>query len=214
MDYFIDFAAYEPKDLYLKGHGLVHLERGEWAFTQRELAEFLCVGRQQIRDNIELLIGMNFLTQDTTQSRTQHITKVNIINYDTYQSEEPNLNPTKNPTKNPTPTQLDNPTIYTKNKRIKEKDMVARRRQIPPDFILSEKLLQFAKEHGINGNRINDVLEHFKEHHQSRGTTMLDWDKAFMTWVRNDKKFGSKNNFEKKRPPADLLKWGSSDSTG
>jgi hypothetical protein len=121
MDYFIDFAAYEPKDLYLKGHGIVHLERGEWAFTQRELAIFLNVGRQQIRDQLELLKKMDFLTQDITQSKTQHITKINIINYDTYQDTEEIYNPTKNPDKNQALTQLQpnspQTSFNTKNKR-------------------------------------------------------------------------------------------------
>lgn len=124
MDYFIDFAAYGPKDIYLKGHGMVHLERGEWAFTQRELAGFFNVGRQQIRDQLDFLRKHEFLTQDTTQSRTQHITKVKIINYDTYQDDSLNHNPTKNPKRNQASTQLQpnppSPTIYTKNKRIKE----------------------------------------------------------------------------------------------
>lgn len=134
MDYFIDFAAYEPKDIYLKGHGIVHLERGEWAFTQRELAAFFNVGRQQIRDHLEFMKKHEFLTQDTTQSRTQHITKIKIINYDTYQDDKAQRNPTKNPRRNQTPTQLQpnhtTPTIYTKNKRIKETDT------IPSDFLI------------------------------------------------------------------------------
>lgn len=200
MDYFIDFAAYEPKDMYFKGHGVVHLERGEWAFTQRELAKFFNVGRQQIRAQLELLKNTDFLTQDTTQSKTQHITKIRINKYDTYQSsdicEQPNQQPREQPCLNPTPTQLDDSTIYTKNKRNKEYMVAKRRHQLPDDFIITDSLKQYATQNGIDESRIDSVFSHFCDHHRAKGTVMLDWDAAWRTWVRNDRKFSKTNNTE------------------
>ena len=202
MDYFIDFAAYEPTSRYIPGAGNISLVRGQWAFTERELSEFFGVDRQRIRTCLKKLKEQPFINPVTNPK----FTIVSVINYDTYQSELSNTNPKINhqlTTSKPAPNPKHD-SIIIKEIKNKEKDMFARRRQLPPDFILSEKLIQFAKEHGINGNRINDVFEHFKDHHQSKGTTMLDWNKAFMNWVRNDKKFGAKDNF--KQGP-DIEKW-------
>jgi hypothetical protein len=117
---------------------------------------------------------------------------ITIINYDLYQGDGTTYSTTDGTTDSTTDgTHLNN---VNNVKNVKNKDMVAKRRQIPPDFILSDKLLQFAKTHGINGTRIQDVFAHFCEYHQSRGTVMLDWDKAFMTWVRNDEKFRGGND--------------------
>ena len=34
-----------------------------------------------------------------------------------------------------------------------------------------------------------DVLDHFRDHHLSKGTSFLDWDRAFQTWVRRQPQF-------------------------
>lgn len=202
-------ATYKPM-IQTVGYQQVPLNAGDFIFGRNKCAKETGLSVKQVRTSLQrLLSGQNVAIKTASK-----FSIVSIINWDDYQVielEKGHQTEQQRASKGPASGHKQESKESKEDKE--EKIMVARRRQIPPDFILSEKLIQFAKEHGINGNRIHDVFEHFKEHHQSRGTTMLDWDKAFMTWVRNDKKFGAKNNFEKKRPPADLLKWGSSDST-
>lgn len=98
-------------------------------------------------------------------------------------------------------------TVHNKNDKNvnneKNKDIGGeekkRRHQLPSDFILSEKLIQFAKEHGVNGDRIKSVFDHFCEHHQSRGNVMQRWDLAFRTWIRNDENFKNKRSVADKK---------------
>jgi phage replication O-like protein O len=79
-----------------------------------------------------------------------------------------------------------------------------RRRQLPIDFSLSDELKAYAEGQGINGTRVESVFAHFCDHHRAKGSTMLDWTAAWRTWVRNEKRFGSRA--DRKSPPAELLK--------
>ena len=63
-----------------------------------------------------------------------------------------------------------------------------RRRQLPPDFELTDDLNKFAIQQGINGG-ISLVFANFCDHHRAKGSAMLDWDAAWRTWVRNEVKF-------------------------
>jgi hypothetical protein len=76
-----------------------------------------------------------------------------------------------------------------------------RRHKIPPDFSLTEHLLQIANNYGLNGDRVHTVFEHFKAHHESRGSTMLNWDKAWVTWVIKDKSFAKNTKYGKEDAP-------------
>lgn len=80
-------------------------------------------------------------------------------------------------------------------KDIKKKDNTivlskkesARRKQLPPNFEVTEHHMQLAfKNQWPNPH---DEIQAFKDYHEGRGNVMLDWDKAFYTWLRNAKKF-------------------------
>lgn len=68
-----------------------------------------------------------------------------------------------------------------------------RKRKISDDFLLTEKLKTYAFNKGIFTNEVEEIFEHFKNHHGGKGTVMADWDKVWYTWVRNEIKF----NFSK-----------------
>jgi hypothetical protein len=182
-------ANHRPCKVIL-GFTEIELEPGQFVFGRKQASKDIGLSEQTVRTCLQTLKS----TSNITIKSTNKFSIITIINWNSYQDDEikaTSKSTSKSTNGQPTTNQQLTTDKNVKNeKNEKKRDMVARRRQIPVDFILSEKLLQFAKEHGINGNRIHDVFEHFKEHHQSRGTVMLDWDKAFMTWVRNDKKFG------------------------
>ena len=83
-----------------------------------------------------------------------------------------------------TPSKDINPTNQSRPKR---------KRQLPKDFELTDELIAYAKTQGING-RVQDVFDHFCDHHRAKGSTMLDWTAAWRTWCRNDKKFRGKED--------------------
>jgi hypothetical protein len=44
------------------------------------------------------------------------------------------------------------------------------------------------------GLAVEDEFQHFKEHHLAKGNKFSRWDMAFNTWLRNARKFTSKNS--------------------
>lgn len=146
------------------------------------------------------------LTSNLTIKSTNKFSIITIINWDIYQVDECEFNQqiTSNLT-NKQPTNNQQITTYKNIKNIKNieelKKAATRRHKIPPDFNLNDKLLQIANKHSLNGDRVKSVFEHFKAYHESRGTIMADWDKAWLTWVIKDKQF-------KKPTPQDQRKSG------
>ena len=67
----------------------------------------------------------------------------------------------------------------------------ARRHQLPDDFYPDSVGMQKANKSGIDPLV---ELESFKDYHRGKGTTMLDWQAAFRTWIGNAIKFGAKKN--------------------
>lgn len=110
VEWMIDHAAYEDTIVEL-AHPLkaVKVKRGQVLYSQRELAKWFKVGRQQIRARQGFLKKAEFSTHQPTQGHTI----VTIINYNKYQA-SPN---SSNPTANPEPTQ--GPTHHPLNKRNK-----------------------------------------------------------------------------------------------
>jgi hypothetical protein len=63
---------------------------------------------------------------------------------------------------------------------------------LPEDFKVTAKAIQLAKENGWPDP--HKQLEAFKDHHIANGILMVDWERAFYTWLRNAKQW-------KKGPP-------------
>lgn len=60
-----------------------------------------------------------------------------------------------------------------------------KKQRMPPDWALSETDRVYAKERGLVEARIDVEAEKFRNYHLSRGSTMLSWSRAWMTWVLN-----------------------------
>jgi len=66
------------------------------------------------------------------------------------------------------------------------------KRKMPKGYILTDKLKTHALNKNIPKNEIKEMFEHFKNHHQGKGTLMIDWNKAWYTWVANSKRFDNR----------------------
>lgn len=81
------------------------------------------------------------------------------------------------------------PIIVKDNK--KKKYIKKKASQIPPDFILTDKMKSYAETKGIDSHRVESVFEHFTNHHTAKGSLFKDWIAAWRTWCINDAKFNS-----------------------
>lgn len=68
----------------------------------------------------------------------------------------------------------------------------ARKSRIPDDMEATPERLEYAKAQGCPDP--HDTFARFKSHHQAKGTLMLDWDKAWQNWCRNEKNFARSAN--------------------
>jgi len=117
MSWFIDHAAWEDKTVTIPGKKPINLKRGEVVFSQRKLADFFKIGRQQTRGHLDSMKKSNFLTHRTTQG----VSIATIVNYNKYQltSTQDNPQTNRNPTHTPTHVPLNKYNKY--NKRAGDK---------------------------------------------------------------------------------------------
>jgi len=90
------------------------------------------------------------------------------------------------------------------SKKIDTKDTITKdikkiyKRKIPDVFPLTDKLKEYAFKKGISKNEVEEIFEHFKNHHGAKGTLMLDWNKCWYTWIRNEIKFNAEKYAERR----------------
>lgn len=63
----------------------------------------------------------------------------------------------------------------------------ARKSKVPADFAPNETGVRLANEAGLNLSR---EVAQFRDHHTAKGSTMLDWQAAWRTWVGMAVQFG------------------------
>lgn len=62
---------------------------------------------------------------------------------------------------------------------------------LPEIFPMTARHKRYAAERGIGTERADDIFDNFKSHHTAKGSTMIDWDAAWQTWVGNEVKFSA-----------------------
>ncbi len=88
----VENAAYEPHKRYVSGEG-IDLARGQLIASQRNLSEAWKWGRQRVRGFLAKLEHVGSLTQNSTHG----LTMLTVCNYERYQGEQPNFQPSSNP---------------------------------------------------------------------------------------------------------------------
>jgi len=82
----------------------------------------------------------------------------------------------------------ENPPPAPKSETLTKKN----RRQIPPDFLLTDDLKKIAEKLGVEGNQVEKIFAQFRDYHLARGSVMVDWIAAWRTWCRNETRFVKK----------------------
>lgn len=62
--------------------------------------------------------------------------------------------------------------------------------QMPDGFGLDDGRRNYAINKGIPPAMIDEMFEHFANHHASKGSRFVDWNRAWMTWVQNSRRWG------------------------
>lgn len=71
------------------------------------------------------------------------------------------------------------------------KENIKRKVQYPETFEVSDEVREWAREKGMPDP--DSQLEAFRDHHTSKASRFIDWQAAFRTWLRNQKRWTSKN---------------------
>ena len=66
--------------------------------------------------------------------------------------------------------------------------------RLPEDADLTDAHVQAAASIGLDRATASAEWPQFKDHHRSRGSTMVDWLAAWRTWCRNSLKFAARKN--------------------
>lgn len=74
--------------------------------------------------------------------------------------------------------------------------------QLPDGWQLPKDWGDWAMEQGMDELGVRREAAQFEDHHRSKGNTMLDWRRAWQTWVRNALKWqGSRRNQQQPEKP-------------
>lgn len=83
----------------------------------------------------------------------------------------------------PTTTSTTTATSSNEEKKISTPN---RKSSCPKDFPVTEAMAAWAKENQINAD-LNEQTVRFLDHHASKGSTFVDWTRAWQNWMRNAK---------------------------
>ncbi|OHV42214.1 hypothetical protein BBK14_11375 [Parafrankia soli] len=92
------------------------------------------------------------------------------------------------------------PAPKPKRPRPTAAERTARATRMPEDYALTDKHRAYAIKKGVPAGAIEDMFEHFKAHHIGRGTRWESWEKAWITWVLNSRRFSSGSTTRRSGP--------------
>lgn len=87
------------------------------------------------------------------------------------------------------PMKSSNPSLPSQNHQIPINGR-ARARQIEPEAQPTPNDRAAASKTGLSEADFGEVWSHFRDHHISKGSLMLDWAAAWRTWLARSKQFG------------------------
>lgn len=93
----------------------------------------------------------------------------------------------------------------------KRKRSTSTARTYPEGFALTDEMRAYAVRNGIAADRVDDMFEHFSNHHRAKGSKFVDWTLAFYTWVRNDRQFLSGRANQRQADPPTAIQGGGKD---
>lgn len=192
-------AAWKPHVRRFGAHE-ISLQRGQLAASTRFMAKAFGWTESRVRRYLELLKNRRMVQTEIDAG----VTVISICKYDTYQNgvDKTDAPPTRRPTQ-------DRRTTDAKEKKgrreegedIRSYDLLGeaplkqkRRCRLPDGWVPNDRNLQDAHSKQFTDEEINHEANRFRDHHHAKGSTMLDWDAAWRTWLGNARKFAAPRN--------------------
>ena len=166
--------------------------RGSIAVSERFLATRWNWHRSRVTRFLDELVAAERISRGPQVGRKPG--HIRICNYDAYQDQrtisEPQVGPREGPREGP------------KKKEVKQEKKRERRSRLTDEWLPSDSHRQRAARDGID---IEAEVESFRNHHGAKGSLMVDWDKAFFTWLGNAKRFAAERTKNGKPRPYSVI---------
>jgi len=146
-------------------------------FSLNVLARSCGTKPKLILSSYRLLIDMNWISVGVDNDMNQFIFARNYVKYRGNRGHESEM--TKHLSSSPPI--LDLPLLQKKEKNHKNDSQ--RKCGWPKDFVLTEKMVAYAREQNIN-SPISE-FEHFRNNALAKGYKYLDWERAWQNWCRS-----------------------------
>jgi len=189
-------ASWKETRVRYKEHTIT-LQRGELSVSIRDLALVLDRPKGWVERLISRLKNETMIeTRRAAGGRTAPLI-IFVRNYDVFQhSGDTDETPQKtlNRTRGETATgqRPDREQVREEYKKKETPSGVSRASRLSPSFEPSDgsgKMAQIAAR-WTPDQRAKEI-ERWRAHHMAKGTTMIDWDSAWQTWIGNSEKFGA-----------------------
>lgn len=92
------------------------------------------------------------------------------------------------------------PTKESITKEKKDSSKQVKPHVLSSDYTLTDKLIAYARSHGLQNGQIETEFEKFKNYFLATGRKYVDWDRAFYNWVlraKDSKPKGKQDDFYK-----------------
>jgi hypothetical protein len=128
-------------------------------------------------------------------SHDRNGTVYRIVNYDTYANPRDS---NKDANKDANGTETGQRTTSTASTAEEKKSARPKKHPIPDDWTPQESHADKARAERVDLNR---EAERFRHHHAAKGSTYVDWNRAFHTWLMRAHDFGNHTTNDSKPPP-------------
>ncbi len=182
-------ATHQPRETRSSGT----LKRGELVASMRTLGDRW----KWPKDNVQRFINaLKTKTAIETVSETPDGTVYRIVNYDTYAvSANGDRDSERDSDSDRSATEARQ---EQEQKHLRRTDLPQKRKhRLPDDWVPSDSHRERAARDHLN---LDGQAEKFRNHHLAKGTVMLDWDRAFFTWLGNSVDF-ARNGHTSNKPP-------------
>jgi hypothetical protein len=173
------------------GGNVVKLERGCFLASVRFLAKRWKWPKTRVERFLRALQHPDITKIERVKTGTANGTVYRIVNYDTY------ANP-RDSKRDDLGTILGQRTTSTAGTEEEKKRAKPKKHPIPDDWTPQESHADKAQAERVDLNR---EAERFRHHHAAKGSTYVDWDRAFHTWLMRAHDFGNHTTTDSKPPP-------------
>ncbi|EOL9075757.1 helix-turn-helix domain-containing protein [Cronobacter malonaticus] len=193
---------------------------GECWPSYQHIADHCECSKSAVKEHISALIKLGLMTKENRvgvnngKGNTSNVYRLHLTGTPVPSESTPPVPPKstgESPKSTPVPSEITPPvppagtrTSHSFEPVIEPLDSKKKSSSMPEGFLPSASHQRMAEEYGIS---LQEEFEKFTDHHLSKGSKFIDWNRALNTWLRNAK------GFQKSRPSNSFSKSQSSPIT-